>query len=163
MRAAVLARLRSSLHPRPADHVAFVAGPLLAAENARRRWVFEVAFRARHPSGAGVPRHLERIGCAFAARAVRPGAWQLPVLVSMLRTCFHAAPMLTPLRSRFAIRTPERKSSAPVSQNKVPTASQTSLRSVEVSNSSGEITRNRLSLSTKRQNPLAGRYQTGNR
>jgi hypothetical protein len=50
-----------------------------------------VAFRARHHSCAGVPRHFDRIACAFAVRAIGPWAGQLTVLVTVLGAGFHSA------------------------------------------------------------------------
>jgi hypothetical protein len=98
MRATVQPQLRSGFHPRPAGGAAFVAGPLLALKHARRRRRFEVAFGARHSSGAFVPGNLGRLGSSFPVRAIGPGARQLPVFVTMLLADLHWVLMLPLLR-----------------------------------------------------------------
>src|SRR5215212_3664057 len=102
MWATVHARLGPRSHPDPAGGAAFVAVPFRSAEHARRREDVEVAFGARHASGAGVPRHFHQFGCPFVVRAVGPGAWQLAVLVTMLRTTLHFRHATA--SSRFGIR-----------------------------------------------------------
>lgn len=51
---------------------------------------------ARHLSRARVPRDLHAVGRFFAVRAIRPGAGQIPVLVTMLLAGFHRVDMLPP-------------------------------------------------------------------
>src|SRR5258705_9447273 len=86
----VHAAFRSLLHPRPAGGSALVAVPLFPIEPARRRRHLKVAFRARHLSGAGVPRHFNPIRGPFAIRAIGPRTRELTVLVTMLLADFHS-------------------------------------------------------------------------
>jgi hypothetical protein len=36
-----------------------------------------------------MPRDLHRLGSAFVVRAIRPGAWQIPVFVTVLGADLH--------------------------------------------------------------------------
>src|SRR5687767_13163896 len=99
MRAAVHAQLRSGFDPGPARGTAFVAGPWLALEHARRGCDVEMTFGARQSSGAGVPRNFRRVGCSFAVRTIGPGAWQVSVLVTMQVAGLHACSLNSPARA----------------------------------------------------------------
>jgi hypothetical protein len=63
----------------------------LALESARRRRHIEVTLSAGHFSSTSVPRHFDRIACAFTVRAIRPWAWQLAMIMTMLGTDCHDA------------------------------------------------------------------------
>ena len=94
MRAAVLTRFRPGFHPRPTHRITLLTTPLFSLKDARGRCYFVMAFSARHPSSARVPRYLESSRCASAVHTVRPGAWQLSMLVTVLRADIHPAPIL---------------------------------------------------------------------
>jgi hypothetical protein len=91
VRTSVHAPLRPSFDPGPARGATFVATPLFALESARRRRRIEVTLSAGHFSSTSVPRHFDRIACAFTVRAIRPWAWQLAMIMTMLGTDCHDA------------------------------------------------------------------------
>ena len=89
MRASVHARLRSGFEPLPAGGAALFADPLMAFEDARRRWHVEVTFSASHSSSAGVPWHFDDLCRAFAVLAIGPRTRELQMLVTMFGARLH--------------------------------------------------------------------------
>src|SRR6185503_4907993 len=69
VRTSICPPLRPRFDPRPAGGSALVAVPPFAVESARWRRHIKMTLSSGHSSGAGVPRHVDRIASAFTVRA----------------------------------------------------------------------------------------------